>query len=123
MDWQFKPGQPIYTQIIEQMKLGIARGVFRPGERIPTVRELALEAAVNPNTMQRALAELEREGLFYTERTSGRFVTEEGEALNRMRKELVEDFIGELFANLEKMGMSREEIAKAVAAWAEEAEK
>lgn len=123
MDWQFKPGQPIYTQIVEQMKLGIARGVFRPGERIPTVRELALEAAVNPNTMQRALAELEREGLFYTERTSGRFVTEEGEALNRMRKELVEDFIGELFANLEKMGMSREEIAKAVAAWAEEAEK
>lgn len=123
MDWQFKPGIPIYTQIVEQMKLSIAKGVFKPGEKVPAVRELAMEAAVNPNTMQRALTELEREGLFYTERTNGRFVTKEGETLDKMRRKLGEEFIRELFINLEKMGMDKKDIVKAVTQWAEEAGK
>lgn len=123
MDWKFKPGLPIYTQIVEQMKLSIAKGVYQPGEKLPAVRELAMEAAVNPNTMQRALTEMEREGLFYTERTNGRFVTKEEETLDKMRIALGEEFIRELFTNLEKMGMNKEQIVKAVAKWAEEAEK
>ncbi|MGI6256547.1 MAG: GntR family transcriptional regulator [Anaerovoracaceae bacterium] len=123
MDWKFKPGLPIYTQIVEQMKLSIAKGVYKPGEKLPAVRELAMEAAVNPNTMQRALTEMEREGLFYTERTNGRFVTKEEETLDKMRIALGEEFIRELFTNLEKMGMNKEQIVKAVAKWAEEAEK
>jgi GntR family transcriptional regulator len=123
VDWKFKPGLPIYTQIVEQMKLSIAKGVYKPGEKLPAVRELAMEAAVNPNTMQRALTEMEREGLFYTERTNGRFVTKEEETLDKMRIALGEEFIRELFTNLEKMGMNKEQIVKAVAKWAEEAEK
>lgn len=123
MNWKFKGGQPIYTQIVEQMKMAIASGVYQPGEKIPPVRELALEAEVNPNTMQRALTELEREGLFYTERTNGRFVTKEEEALDRMRRALGEEFIRELFANLAKMGMSKNQIAEAVVKWAEEVDK
>jgi GntR family transcriptional regulator len=105
------------------MKLSIAKGVYKPGEKLPAVRELAMEAAVNPNTMQRALTEMEREGLFYTERTNGRFVTKEEETLDKMRIALGEEFIRELFTNLEKMGMNKEQIVKAVAKWAEEAEK
>lgn len=123
MDWKFKPGLPIYTQIAEQMKLSIAKGLYQPGEKIPAVRELAMEAAVNPNTMQRALMEMEREGLFYTERTNGRFVTKEEETLDKMRIALGEEFIRELFTNLEKMGLNKEQIVKAVAKWAEEAGK
>ncbi len=123
MEWSFKPGQPIYTQIVEQMKLSIAKGVFQPGDKIPAVRDFALEAAVNPNTMQRALTELERDGLLYTERTNGRFVTKEEETLDKMRRELGEDFIRELFENLEKMGMDKEEIVDAVAHWAKEVKK
>ena len=123
MDWKFKPGLPIYTQIAEQMKLSIAKGLYQPGEKIPAVRELAMEAAMNPNTMQRALMEMEREGLFYTERTNGRFVTKEEETLDKMRIALGEEFIRELFTNLEKMGLNKEQIVKAVAKWAEEAGK
>ena len=105
------------------MKLSIAKGLYQPGEKIPAVRELAMEAAVNPNTMQRALMEMEREGLFYTERTNGRFVTKEEETLDKMRIALGEEFIRELFTNLEKMGLNKEQIVKAVAKWAEEAGK
>ena len=63
MQWQFSNDAPIYTQLIQQVKVGIVTGAFPPGERLPSVRDLATEAGVNPNTMQRALAELERDGL------------------------------------------------------------
>ena len=79
MRWEFSNDAPIYTQLIQQIKVGIVAGVFPPGERLPSVRELATEAGVNPNTMQRALAELERDGLVYSQRTAGRFVTEDKE--------------------------------------------
>ena len=77
MKWQFSNDAPIYSQLIEQIKVGIVSGAFPPGERLPSVRDLATEAGVNPNTMQRALAELERDGLVYSQRTAGRFVTED----------------------------------------------
>ena len=76
MQWNFDGNAPIYSQLVEQMKLGIVSGEWLPGQRIPAVRELAVEAGVNPNTMQRALQELERQGLLFSLRTSGRFVTE-----------------------------------------------
>ena len=81
MRWEFSNDAPIYTQLIQQIKVGIVAGVFPPGERLPSVRELATEAGVNPNTMQRALAELERDGLVYSQRTAGRFVTEDKEMI------------------------------------------
>ena len=77
MQWNFDGNAPIYTQLVDQIKLGIVSGEWIPGQRVPAVRELAVEAGVNPNTMQRALQELERQGLMFSQRTSGRFVTED----------------------------------------------
>ena len=77
MEWNFRSDLPIYSQLVERIKLGIVSGSFRPGERLPSVRDMAAEAGVNPNTMQRALQELERDGMVYAQRTAGRFVTED----------------------------------------------
>ena len=88
MKWEFKNGIPIYLQIIDQIKRQIVSGELAPGSRIPAVRDLAKEAGVNPNTMQRALTQLEQEGLLYTQRTSGRFVTQEEEIMKQTRMQL-----------------------------------
>ena len=83
MKWQFSNDAPIYSQLIHQIQVGIVSGAFPPGQRLPSVRDLATEAGVNPNTMQRALAELERDGLVYSQRTAGRFVTEDQIMIDR----------------------------------------
>ena len=119
MAWNYKPGVPIYQQIVSIMKAGIASGTYPAGSRVPTVREMALEAGVNPNTMQRAFAEMEREGYFYSVRTSGRYVTEETEKLKDLRKSLSQAHIGELFRQLRGLGMKDEEILTAVREWTE----
>ena len=120
MEWRFADGAPIYQQIVMTIRIGIANGTYPPGGKMPAVRELALEAGVNPNTMQRALSELERDGLLYTARTSGRFVTEDREHLDRLREELGETFIGEMFDKLYQLGMSGEQIVAAVQKWEKE---
>ena len=122
MAWTFEEGRPIYLQLIEQMKLRIASGAYRPGDQVPPVRELALEAGVNPNTMQRAFAQLEQEGLLYAVRTSGRFITEEASVLENLRASLGNRFIEEMFHNLERLGMEREEIVQAVRRWADQSD-
>ena len=76
MAWKFENETPIYLQIIDKIKKDIVSGVLSPGSKIPPVRELAIEAGVNPNTMQKALQTLESEGILYSQRTSGRFVAE-----------------------------------------------
>ena len=114
MKWAFKEGSPIYTQLIDQMKMHIASGAFNPGDQIPSVRELALDAGVNPNTMQRALAELEREELLYSVRTSGRFVTEDKAKLDGLQKILAQNYIEEMFDSLRKIGMNENDIIAAV---------
>ena len=114
MGWNFKNGVPIYQQIIEIMQSRIAGGGYAEGERLPAVRELALEAGVNPNTMQRALAELERDRLLYTERTSGRFVTRDETVLRELRRNLSRQYIQELYEKLGQLGLSDEEIEAAV---------
>ena len=117
MSWTFKNGIPIYQQIVERMELLIARGELSPGSRIPAVRDLALEAGVNPNTMQRALQELERSGLVRSERTTGRFVTEDTKALQELRMRLSDTLIREMFAGLTSLGLSPDEIVHAVQLW------
>ena len=77
MAWDLKSDRPIYSQLIEQIQLKIVSGVYPAGSKLPSVRDMASDASVNPNTMQRALAELENEGLLYSQRTNGRFVTED----------------------------------------------
>ena len=114
MEWTFKEGIPIYTQIVDKVKISIASGLYEPGAKLPPVRDMALEAGVNPNTMQKAF------GLLYSVRTSGRFVTEEKEVLDNLKKTLSKEYINELFDSLGKLGMSREEIVDAVKQWSME---
>ncbi len=120
MEWDFRSGVPIYSQIIDEMTMRIASGAYEPGEKLQSVRDLAMDAGVNPNTMQKALAELERRGLVYTERTSGRFVTKEEKVLKALHEELAGKYFEELVDKLRKIGMSGEEIARAVRRWLED---
>ena len=121
MNWQFSNDAPIYAQLIGQIRAGIVSGAFSPGERLPSVRDLAMEAGVNPNTMQRALAELERTGLVYTQRTAGRFVTEDVAVVDSAKQELAHQQVGAFLRRMERMGYDREQTAQLVRSWEEEA--
>ena len=123
MEWNFRNGVPIYTQIIDEMTMRIASKVYEPGEKLPSVRELAMDAAVNPNTMQRALAELERRGLVFSERTSGRFVTRDEDVLKSLQAILANTYFEEFEDKLRKIGMTNDEIREAVSNWLENMEK
>lgn len=110
MKWQFSSDAPIYTQLIEKIKVDIVTGAFPRGERLMSVRELATEAGVNPNTMQRAMTELEREGLVYSQRTSGRFVTEDEAVIERTKQELAARHVRAFLQAMEQLGFREEEI-------------
>lgn len=110
MKWQFSNDAPIYAQLIEQIKVGIVSGAFPPGERLPSVRDLAQEAGVNPNTMQRALTELERDGLVYSQRTAGRFVTEDINMIDTAKRGLAERHIKTFLDSMLQLGYRREDI-------------
>ena len=110
MQWQFSNDAPIYTQLIQQVKIGIVTGAFPPGERLPSVRDLATEAGVNPNTMQRALAELERDGLVYSQRTAGRFVTEDNTMINTAKRSLAQRHVKTFLEAMLQLGFQKEEI-------------
>ncbi len=122
MEWKFKSGIPIYTQIIDEMTMRIASGAYSPGDKLPSVRDMAMDAGVNPNTMQRALSELERKGLVFSERTSGRFVTKEDSVLRKLHEELARVYFDEFAAKLQKIGMSKAEISEQIRKWLDEAE-
>lgn len=110
MEWKFRSDLPIYSQLVEQIKLGIVSGKLLPGERLMSVRDMATEAGVNPNTMQRALQELERDGMVYSQRTAGRFVTENMQVIERAKKKLAEEQIRSFLGAMKKLGYQREEI-------------
>ena len=120
MEWTFSADLPIYSQLVAQIKLAIVSGVYLPGERLAPVRELAMEAGVNPNTMQRALQELEREGMVYTQRTSGRFVTEDTTVIESAKKLLAEREIKSFLAQMGRLGYPQEEIVSLLEASIEE---
>lgn len=110
MAWQFKDDRPIYLQIIEQIEIRIVSGFYKAGDKLPSVRDMASEAAVNPNTMQKALAELELKGLLYSQRTSGRFITEDVSMIKEMRDELAKDIVNEFLNSMKKIGYGEREI-------------
>lgn len=110
MPWELKSDRPIYTQLLEQIKLMIFSGAYPLGSRLPSVRDMAQEAAVNPNTMQKALAKLEEEGLIITHRTSGRSVTEDGNLVELAKTELAQDQILEFLEKMQLMGFEQREI-------------
>ena len=110
MEWKFRGDLPIYSQLVDQIKLGIVSNRLQPGERLPSVRDMAAEAGVNPNTMQRALQELERENMVYAQRTAGRFVTEDMQVIERTKKQFAEEQIRSFLEAMGKLGYTREEI-------------
>lgn len=110
MTWKFDSDRPIYTQLTRQIQMRIVSGYYPPGGKLPSVRELAAEAAVNPNTMQKAFADLERAGLIITLRTNGRTVTEDTEMINEIRQKLAGEYLEHFIAQMRELGFSREEI-------------
>lgn len=110
MSWKFAEKSPIYAQIAQHIKMQIISQEIKSGEQLPTVRELAEIAGVNPNTMQRAFSELEREGMVYAQRTSGRFVTDDKELIVQKRNELAELELKNFVDNMTKIGFSIKEI-------------
>lgn len=110
MEWRFNGDMPIYAQLVAQIEFGIASGQLAPGSRISAVRELAAEAGVNPNTVQRAMQELERTGLVYSQRGNGRFVTEDAGDIEKVKKDLAARHIRGFLSSMESLGYNREEI-------------
>ena len=99
-----------YSQLVWQMKFSIVSGELQPGERISSVRELAVDAGVNPNTMQRALQELEREGLVFSQRTSGRYVTEDMKMIDDAKLALADEQIKGFLDAMERLGYKKDDI-------------
>ena len=110
MDWSFNNDMPIYTQLVDKIKLSIVSGQLPPGEKLSTVRELATEAKVNPNTMQRAFQELERAGLVFSQRSSGRYVTEDVEIIMEAKKAMARQYVQNFMKSMEQLGYTGEEI-------------
>lgn len=108
MSWNLDSERPIYTQIIERITLDIISGIYAPGARLPSVRDLAQDAGVNPNTMQKALSELERTGLLFSQRTSGRFVTEELAMIEKTKTQIAAQQIREFLEKMQRIGFDRE---------------
>ena len=115
MSWIFDNQKPIYLQIMERIKLQIVSHTLEPNQQLPTVREFAAEAGVNPNTIQRALSELEREGFVYSKRTTGRFVTENQELIAQSRKQLSEEELEHFISSMTHFGYEKEELPGVVA--------
>lgn len=109
MSWVLDSDRPIYVQLVEKIQIDIVSGLYKAGDKLPSVRELAAEATVNPNTMQKAFGELERCGLVFTQRTSGRFITEDISMIEELKKQLVLKQIQEFFDRMKQLGYQKEE--------------
>lgn len=112
MNYQFTNDKPIYLQLMDAFKTGIASGELEPGTRLDSVRDLAMRAKVNPNTMQKALSELEREELVYTERTAGRFITRDQVLINRVKNEMAQILIADFTEKMRSLGFDKVSIIK-----------
>lgn len=112
MDYIFDNERPIYIQLVEIIRTQIVSGKFQKGERLPSVRELALTMKVNPNTMQKALVELENEKLIYTERTNGKYVTEDENLIGEVKKELAKEKVNNYLNSMNDIGISYDEAIK-----------
>lgn len=120
MAWELKSDRPIYSQLMEYIKISIVSGKYKPGAKMPSVRELASEASVNPNTMQKALTELERSGLLFSVRTSGRFITEDSKMIEEMKCNLAKEEIQAFLKKMEQIGFTKEEAIETIKEIAEE---
>lgn len=118
--WQFTNDKPIYAQIVTEIQRLIVSGELKMGDKLDSVRDIAFDAKVNPNTVQRALSELERTGLVYSQRTNGRFITDDAELVTKMRNELARKDIGEFLNAMGLLGFDKDEITELIKNYQEE---
>lgn len=110
MAWNLDSDRPIFVQIVERIQTDIVSGRYKPGDKLPSVRDLAAEASVNPNTMQKAFTELERTGLVYSKRTSGRFITEDEHMIEQLKASLATEKIEQFLELMRQLGYNNNEI-------------
>ena len=111
-NYVFDNERPIYVQLVEMIRIDIVSGKYKLGEKIPSVRELALKMKVNPNTMQKALAELESERLIYTERTNGKFVTEDNTLIEKVKERMAREKVKTYLKSIKSIGLTYEDALK-----------
>lgn len=112
MEYVFDNERPIYIQLVEMIRIDIVSGKFKKGQKLPSVRELALMLKVNPNTMQKALVELEDEKLIYTERTNGKYVTKDEKLIEKIKKQLAQEKVNNYLNSMKNIGISYESAVK-----------
>lgn len=110
MQWELNTEKPVYLQLVEQIQAKIISGIYKPGDKLPSVRDLAAQAMVNPNTMQRAMTELERDGLVYTNRTAGRFITSDEELIKQLKTEYTTAIVQDFLNKMKQLGLGSDEI-------------
>lgn len=120
MGWELKSDRPIYTQLLEELKRRIVSGYYQPGERLLPVRELAQEAKVNPNTMQKALSELERQSLVFAVRTTGRYITEDADLIEKTKEEFATYHVRTYYKEMKALGYKKEGMVKLISDYEEE---
>ena len=123
MSWEIKSGLPIYTQLLEELKRRIVSGQYEPGEKLLPVRELAQEAKVNPNTMQKALAELERQNLVYAVRTTGRYITEDIQLIEQTKDEFARSHVQTYYKEMSTLGYEKRDMVRMITEYNEEDER
>ena len=107
MEYTFDNNIPIYIQLLEYLKIYLISGVFKSGEKLPSVREIATSFKVNPNTMQKALAELESMKLIYTERTNGKYVTKDNKLIEKLKDEYATTLAKSYFQGMKRIGLGK----------------
>lgn len=110
MNFVFDNNTPIYIQLVKQLKIYIVSGKLLPGERLPSVRDLSLKLKVNPNTLQKALGELEEMGLIFTERTNGKFVTQDDKLIEKYKKEYANTLCCDFISNMKELGFDEQTV-------------
>ena len=114
MAWKFTGDRAVYLQIAERIKKSVLSGVYPPGGQIPSVRQLALEAAVNPNTVQHAFTELENQGIILSRGTQGRFVTEDTQTIEACRMEMAQEYVQAFLKDIEHLGIGQEQAIRMI---------
>ncbi len=114
MKFIFDDNKPIYKQLVEQLKIMIVNNIYKKGEKLPSVRDFAISIKVNPNTIQRALTELEDDGLIITQRTLGKFITEDEKLIKKLKNNLAHQTVERFLLDIEKLDISNEELIELI---------
>ena len=110
MQFKFDNERPIYRQLVEQFKIFIIRGLYPPGEKLPSVRDVAMETQVNPNTVQRAFADLEQVGLVYSKRTSGRYITEDQQLIQKVKQQMASETVNDFIDKMDQLAYDKNQM-------------